>query len=139
MKPCIILPLLCSIFLCYACHAKRTESVHQNGINLHAIDGCMRAGLVVTPLNVCQSKRCTCGQDTCTEGFRCVDHQTCRCSNPDGCMCGEQEVDWGTDCKNDVPYCGNLKQTKPYTRCRYRTSRASNYYYMPQSAFWDED
>ena len=27
MKPCIILPLLCSIFLCYACHAKRTESL----------------------------------------------------------------------------------------------------------------
>ena len=108
-------------------------------INLHAVDGCMRAGLVVTPLNVCQSKRCTCGEGTCTEGFRCVDHQTCRCSNPDGCMCGEQEVHWGTDCKNGVPYCGNLKRTKPYTWCRYRTSITANHYYMPQSAFWDED
>ena len=106
------------------------------GINLHSINNCIMKGLVITPKGVCHSSSCTCGQSSCTEGFRCVDHQTCRCSQPEGCQCGKEHVNWGTDCRQGVPYCGNLKQPVSGAKCEYRLNSDDQYYYMPQSAFW---
>ena len=106
------------------------------GISLHDIQSCIIEGGVVTPKGVCHSSNCTCGQSSCTEGFRCVDHQTCRCSQPEGCQCGKEHVNWGTDCRRGVPYCGNLKQPVSGAICKYRLKSNNQYYYMPQSAFW---